>query len=248
MRPLAILLITGAALAAEGVFAGRAEDAPTAPPAPGAGQMRGTVSYGRHEPAPGAVVVVRPEGAAGPLRMATTGQDGTFGFDAVPGGRYAVAVSREGYVPVEVPGIVVRPPYRAIVEVTLRAGTGAEGADGTPAAAPASAAGPASLRGTVRLAGGHPVDEARVLLVRPDGAADPQVALTAADGAFAFDALPAGRWRLQILGAGLLPLRTTVELSGTVAAEAWLASQPANYKPLPQDLLVPEEAIPPPGS
>jgi hypothetical protein len=100
----------------------------------------------------------------------------------------------------------------------------------------------------VRLPGGHPVDEARVLLVRPDGEADPQGALTTEDGTFAFDGLPAGRWRLQILGAGLLPLRTTVDLSGAVTVEAWLAQQPANYKPLPQDLLVPEEAIPPPGS
>lgn len=238
MRPLAFLVLatTLAAPVSTGAAGGSAST----------GQMRGTVSYGRHEPAPGAVVFVRPEGAAGPLRMATTGQDGTFAFDAVPGGRYDVVASREGYVTVDVPGIVVRPPYRAIVEVTLRPGTRPAAAGGTPAH-PAPE-GTASLHGTVRLSGGSPVDEARVLLVRPDGAADPQVALTAADGAFAFEGIPAGRWRLQILGAGLLPLRTMIDLSGTVSAEAWLAPQPANYKPLPQDLLVPEDAIPPPGS
>lgn len=234
MRPLAFLLL--AATIAAPIPAGAAST----------GQMRGTVSYGRHEPAPGAVVFVRPEGTPGPLWMATTGQDGTFAFDAVPGGSYDVVASREGYVTVDVPGIVVRPPYRAIVEMTLEPANGAGTTDGTPAQ-PAPT-GTASLHGTVRLSGGSPVDEARVLLVRPDGGADPQVALTAADGAFAFEGIPAGRWRLEILGAGLLPLRTTVDLSGTVSAEAWLAPQPANYKPLPQDLLVPEEAIPPPGS
>jgi hypothetical protein len=39
-----------------------------------------------------------------------------------------------------------------------------------------------------------------------------------------------------------------LDLAGDVAIEVQLAAQPPNYRPLPQDLLVPEEVIPPPGS
>jgi hypothetical protein len=49
-----------------------------------------------------------------------------------------------------------------------------------------------------------------------------------------------------VSGAGLLPLRAELDLSGDVSLEAQLATQPANYKPLPQDLIVPEDVLPPP--
>jgi len=46
----------------------------------------------------------------------------------------------------------------------------------------------------------------------------------------------------------LLPLRTTIDLVADTTLEAQLATQPANYQPSPQDLIVPEEAIPPKGA
>jgi len=224
------------------VAAAAPPDAPTAP-TPSSGQMRGTISYGRRAPAVGAIVIVRPESAPSPVRLATTGTSGTFGFDGLPDGVYRAEVLRDGFAPVIKSGIRVRTPFRAVVEVLLVRG------ETPPSAARAagSVEGSASLRGTIRVAGGAPVAEVRVRLTRRDAADDARMILTDASGAFALPQLPAGRWRLDLQGAGLLPLRADLDLAGDVALEAQLAAQPANYRPLPQDLIVPEDVIPPAG-
>jgi hypothetical protein len=215
--------------------------APQAPPAPPAGQVRGTISYGRHAPAVGAIVVVRPEDAPSPVRVATTGTKGTFAFDGLRDGAYRAEVRRDGYVPVVKFGINVRAPFRAVVEVLLVRGE-------APHEEAKAIEGSASLSGTIRVAGGAPLAEARVRLTRADGADDSRMVLTDAAGAFASPELKAGRWRLDAQGAGLLPLRVDLDLAGDVVIDAELAAQPANYRPLPQDLIVPEDVIPPAGS
>ena len=214
-----------------------ADASPAATARPG-GQVRGSISYGRRAPAVGAVVIFRPEKAATPLYAATTGATGTFGFDAVPDGTYRAEVRRDGYATQEKTGIVVRAPFRAVVELTLAPGS-------APPRSGESAEGSASIRGRVRVAGGAPMAEIRVRLVRPDAADDPRTSLTDAGGGFDFPGMKAGRWRLELSGAGLLPLRADVELAGEVALEASLAQQPANYQPPAQDLIVPEDVIPP---
>jgi hypothetical protein len=202
--------------------------------------VRGTILYGRRAPAVGAVVIVRPESAPSPVRLATTGTNGSFAFDGIADGTYRAEVRREGYAPVIKTGILVRAPFRAVVEVLL-----ARGATAPEEAKPV--AGDASLKGTVRVAGGAPLAEARVRLTRADGADDSRMFLTDAAGGFASPQLKAGRWRLDVQGAGLLPLRADLDLLGDVAIEAQIAAQPANYRPQPVDLIVPEDVIPPPG-
>ena len=209
--------------------------------APPAGQIRGTISYGRHEPAAGVVVVVRPESALSPVRAATTGTNGTFAFDSLPDGTYRADVRREGYLRAVKTGLHVKAPFRAVVEVLLEHGT-------SPAEVGAPAEGSASLAGTIRVAGGAPLAEAHVRLTRPDGVADSKTALTDAAGKFAWTGLPAGRWHFDVQAAGLLPLHADLDLAADVSFEAQLAPQPANYRPLAQDLLVPEDVIPPPDT
>ena len=99
-----------------------AAPAPAPPAATTAGQIRGTISYGRHEPAVGAIVVVRPEAGVTPVHAATTGTSGSFAFNGLPDGTYRAEVSREGYAPVVKTGIGVRAPFRAVVEVQLARG------------------------------------------------------------------------------------------------------------------------------
>jgi hypothetical protein len=210
-------------------------------PAPSSGQVRGTISYGRHAPAVGAIVIVRPETAPSPVRIATTGTSGTFAFDGLPDGAYRAEVRREGYVPIVKSGIRVRAPFRAVVEVRLLAGE-------VPPGEPAPASGSAALNGIVRVAGGAPLAEARVRLTRPDGADDAHSVLTDSAGAFSLPQLAAGLWRVDVQGAGLLPVRAALDLAGDVRVEVQLAAQPANYRPLPQDLIVPEDVIPPAGA
>jgi hypothetical protein len=215
--------------------------AAAAPTAPAAGQLRGSVSYGRRAPAVGAIVMVRPEGAASPVYLATTGTNGTFAFDGLPDGAYRVEVRRDGSLPIVKSGIKVRAPFRAVVEVLLLPG------EAPRAEAPPGGDGTASFSGIVRVAEGAPLPEARVRLTRDDGEDDAKTVATDATGAFAIAKLKAGRWRVEVLGAGLLPVRAQLELSGDVVFDVQLAAQPANYRPLPQDLIVPEEVIPPPG-
>ena len=239
------LLVIGSGLAA--LLA--AADTPTPPPAqtppppPAAapsGQLRGAITTNRHEPAVGAIVLARPESAPSPVRVATTGTNGTFAFDRLPDGAYRVEVRRDGFVPVVKPGIVVRAPFRAVVEVLLTRGA-------APKETVSPVQGSASLAGSIRVGNGAPLAEARVRLTRVDGTDDSRMMLTTGSGGFSFPELAAGRWRLEVQGAGLLPLRASLDLAGDVAIEAQLAAQPANYRPSPQDLLVPEDVIPPPG-
>jgi hypothetical protein len=217
-------------------------DEPQAPAAPVAarsgGQIRGAISYGRHQPAVGVVVIVGAEGPGARIYAATTGESGTFAFDGVPDGTYRAEARREGYLTVVKTGIVVRAPFRAVVELLLARGE-------APPDPPKSLEGEAALTGVVRVAGGAPLAEARARIVRPDALDDPRTALTDAAGGFAFAGLKAGRWRLELIGAGLLPLRADLDLAGSVVLDAALARQPANYQPLPQDLIVPEDVIPP---
>ena len=233
---LAVVLAAGEAAAPPPVAA-----APPVAAVPASGQIRGTISYGRHEPAAGVVVVVRPESALSPVHAATTGTNGTFAFDGLPDGTYRADVRRDGYLRAIKKGLQVRAPFRAIVEVVLEHGT-------SPAEVATASEGSASLAGTIRLAGGAPLAEAHVRLTRPDGAADSKTALTDAAGKFAWTGLSAGRWHFDVQAAGLLPLHADLDLAAEVTFEAQLAAQPANYRPLAQDLLVPEDVIPPPES
>jgi len=219
--------------------------APTPPAAPapsvaGLGQIRGTVSYGRRDPAVGAIVIARPEGAPSPVHLATTGTSGTFAFDGLTDGTYRVEVRRDGSAPIIKSGVKVRAPFRAVVEVVLVPGEAPRGD-----AAPVD--GSASFSGIVRIAGGAPLPEARVRLTRDDGADESKTVFTNASGDFSIPELKAGRWRVEVQGAGLLPVRAQLDLLGDVAFDVQLAAQPVNYRPLPQDLIVPEDVIPPPG-
>ena len=228
-------IVAGLSLSA--VLTAAEAPAPPPPQAPPAAQLRGAVTYGRHAPAVGAMVILRPENAPSPVRLATTGNNGSFAFQNLTDGVYRAEVRRDGYAPIVKSGITVRSPFRAVVEVVLVRG------EAKPDE-PKPMEGDASLTGTIRVAGGAPLAEAKVRLTRGDE--DARLLLTDAAGAFAYRELKAGRWRLDLQGAGLLPLRADLDLVGDVAIEAQLAAQPPDYKPLAQDLIVPEEAIPPP--
>jgi len=102
------------------------------------------------------------------------------------------------------------------------------------------------VRLTVRTGPETPLAGARVRLVQAEGREDPRATLTNASGQASFESLPAGTWRLEILGAGLLPLRAALDVAGEIAVDATMSPQPADYQPAPQDLIVPEDATPPP--
>lgn len=222
-----------------------ADEAP--PPAVrdgGTSRLEGVAKIGRRTPAVGATVSVRPEGGATPVRLTTTDEKGRFRFDGLADGAYRADFRRDGLEPVVKSGIEVRFPFRTVIEIAMKKGEAPSG--GGPPAPPAGAASH-TLRGVVSILGAGPAPETRVRLLRTDGSHDPRFALTGADGTFTIFELPGGPWRIEILGAGYLPIRADLEIAGDVAVEARLAGQPADYLPPPLDLLPQERPVPPPG-
>jgi hypothetical protein len=213
------------------------------------GQIQGAALVRRNVPVVGAVVTVRRSDDVSDLRLTTTDVRGAFRFDGLPDGRYRCEVAHDGYATVVKEDVDLRAPFRAVVEVTMA--PAAAGVAPPPAPAIVSAdviapdAGAAALRGAVRDAQGKGTGEVRLRLTREDGSDDPREQVTAGDGSFAFAGLRPGRWRLEVQGAGLLPVRTTVALAGTTSLAVSLVPQPAGHLPSVDDLMPREEPVPP---
>ena len=84
-------------------------------------------------------------------------------------------------------------------------------------------------------------------IVRQDGSVDPLMLRTPEDGAFVFDGLPSGEWRVEIVGIGYLPVNQRLMLNGDSAIAVQLVKQPPDYVPSPLELMPPEAPIAPEG-
>jgi hypothetical protein len=211
---------------------------------PRTARLEGTASIDRHHRVVGAAVLARARDGGPLFWLTSTDERGFFVLDRLPEGTYRVALHRDGLAPVVKEGIELRFPFRAVVEVTL-----APDPAGKFAAAHAAAAAAKRLRlaGTVSVRGAGPLAEVRIQLVRADETEDPRTTLTLRDGSFAIEGMSAGTWRIEVLGAGYLPLRMDLELADDAKVEAVLVQQAANYVAPALDLLPPEEPIPPPA-
>jgi hypothetical protein len=212
-------------------------------------QLQGTVILRRNVPVVGANVLVRAEGTGSSFDLTATDAKGAFKVDSLPDGTYTVEVLRPGLKPITKQNVAIRAPFRAVVEVMMEPESGAAASTETRSAdgAEPSSSGLIQVRGLVTTRDSGPKGEIRVRLVRPDGSEDPRAALTQPDGTFALEGLPAGPWRIEVLGAGYLPIRAKLYLGADSRVTATLVQQPANYKPAPEDLMPPEEPIPPPA-
>lgn len=224
---------------AGGILAAAIVLASTVPPA----QIRGKVSLARNRPVVGAVVLVEPEGG-GSLLLTASDLRGEFRVTDLEDGVYRVTIRRDGFKPWTQDRLEVKPPFRTIVEATLEpAGSAAE----APPPVPSGERGTLRFSGFVREAAGAPAASARVRLVRPDGALDPREAAVGEDGRVEIEALPAGRWNLEILAPGAIPLRAALDLERDTEFEISLVAQPPEYPLSLEDLMPPEEAVPPEG-
>ena len=239
-RAVSIVLAAAAMIAAASAAA--AEE--TAPAGPKLARLEGTASLDRHRPVVGAAVLASVSGDRPLLWLTSTDDKGLFYFDRLPEGTYRVELKREGYSPIVKEGVAVRFPYRAVVEVRLVPDAAVKA---PPSRAEAQAGNRVRLSGAVGVRGAGPLGEARVRLVRADGTEDPRSTLTLPDGSFELGDIPAGAWRIEVLGAGYLPARVNVELAQEARLQAILVQQPANYVAPALDLLSQEEPIPPPA-
>lgn len=236
-RIVSLVLAVSAALTS--FSSSRAEDVPS--PSVRTARLEGTVSLDRHRRAVGTSVVASTGADRTLLWLTTTDGKGFFVLDRLPEGAYRVEVRRDGYAPVVKDRVELRFPFRAVVEVTLAAESGRRVAAAPPQGNRIRLSGKATVRGA------SPLPEARVRLVRPGGGDDPRSVLTRGDGTFALADVPAGKWRIEVHGAGYLPVRADLDLASDASIEAVLVPQPAIYVAPALDLLPQEEPIPPPG-
>ena len=207
--------------------------------------LLGHARTGRRRWVTGAVVVATPESGESKIFVTATNVKGAYRFEAMPEGTYQVMLLKHGLEPVVKPKVDLRFPFRAVVEVEMEPASGAPPAE-VLAATTSSLGTTAGLGGRILDRVGDPIGEVRVRLTRVDGSVDPRDAVSDEDGEFAVTNVLPGKWKLEVLGAGYLPIRVPVSLSGEGELRAVLIPQPASYEPQPLDLMPPELPIPPP--
>ncbi|MEU9124000.1 MFS transporter [Streptomyces sp. NPDC048506] len=146
------------------------------------------------DPVPGALVVatdVRGEVVA----SGVADQDGAFAFGELTPGSYTLAVNAEHHRPAALQ-VEVTTGHRNWYEIRLALG--------------------AQVRGTVRSAGGGPLDDARVTLLDPAGNVV-GTATSGRDGAYAFTDLDGGEYTL--IASGYPPVATPLRLGADGATE-----------------------------
>lgn len=206
-------------------------------------RIQGSALLERNRPVAGATVVVGSEGNGRRYVFTSTDSRGAFRVDGLPEGTYQVGFFRDGLLPILKPGIVLKPPFRGVVEVVMKPGSAVLPSAGS--SAPEGGA-PARVRGTASELEGAALSDVKIRFVRVDGSADPRETVTDGSGTFAVDELPPGRWEVESLGLAFLPLRAEIALEGESVLRLQLVRQPAGYRPLPLDLIPREEPIPPP--
>lgn len=219
-----------------------AEEAPSS----GRAEIHGQLRLARGVPVVGATILVHPVWSRAELHVTSTDEKGFFRLDGLESGTYRFEARREGLEPLVKDSLVVRYPYRAIVEATMEKAA-SRGAAASVPGQPLAPGQALDIEGTVHDPSGSPLGEARIRLSRPDGSADPVLARTGPDGGFELAGLAAGTWDLEIQGGGFLPLRLQLDLAGTTRLHARLVTHPLGYVPAPEDLMPPEEPIPPAG-
>lgn len=208
-------------------------------------RIQGTVILSRRNPVVGATVLLTAHDAPRRIWVTSTDDRGEFKMDAVPAGSYRLEARRQDLASVVRDRIALNPPFRAVIELTMRPVEGGATPDTTAAPGPDAAAGLHVTGKTVDRAG-NAVPDARLKWVDAAGRRDPANLQSGEDGTFTVEGLPPGTWRLEVLGVGFLPVRVDLPVSEDTAVTAVLVKQSAGHEPLPLDLIPPEEPIPPP--
>ena len=209
-------------------------------------RLVGKAFLGRNRDVVGATVVTRPEFDPSRVYLTSSDNGGAFWVGQLPDGAYTIRLLRPGLLPVVKEHVSLRFPFRAVVEVRMEpdpAGPGGSVDEGAPDGAPTGTA--VRVLGAVRERGGAAVAETRIRLLDPTGDADPVMAETDEGGSFRFEGVPSGRWSVEVLGVGYVPIRATVDLVTDTALDVGLVKQPTGYRPSPLDLMPLEHPIAP---
>jgi hypothetical protein len=210
--------------------------------------LQGRAFLDRNHDVTGATVGVRLPDDPSKVFITSTDEHGHFRIEGLPDGEYNVHLQREGLVPLTKDKVVLRFPFRAVVEVKMEVAT--DRSDVVPAQPAVNTTGTNELRrvrGRILERDGDPIGEIYMRLVQADGLQDPRYLRSGEDGSFDAAGLMSGRWRVQIRGVGYLPLRAEFNLVRDLDVLVYLVPQPANYEASPLDLMMPEQPLPPLG-
>jgi len=210
-------------------------------------RLQGTAYLGRNRDVVGATITVRDEADPASFFLTTTDEKGRFRVGELPNGSYSVEVRREGLASVFKSGVVLRFPFRAVVEVPMEPISSGASAVADEPEGTTGFSDPVSVSGEARDLDGALLREVSVRVIKSGGGVDPRRVATASDGSFVIDDIRPGNWRLEVRGIGFLPMRTSVDLIADSNLELWMVQQPASYLPSPLDLMPEEEPIPPEG-
>jgi hypothetical protein len=229
--------------------AARAAETAKADAAPAEGEkstwLLGHARTGRRRWVTGAAVMATPQSGEARIWVTTTDEKGAYRFESLPEGTYRVSLLKHGLATVTKDRVELKFPFRAVVEVVMEPTSGAPPPE-VLVARTTSVGAVADVEGRTVDRAGEPVEEVRIRLTRVDGSVDPRDAVSDGNGEFAITDLMPGAWKLEVLGAGYLPIRVPVTLSGAGELRAVLVPQPASYEPQPLDLMPPELPIAPP--
>lgn len=217
------------------------------------GRVKGTVrdNEGRHA----AGVPVRlytVENGRKRIFMTNTDSQGEYRFESLAAGTYQLEVGGERYAIQRKDSIVVRPPFRNVIDFTLAPPEG--GPAGTPRIPAGSGAGsdPAvesvargGISGGLKDGDGIGVADARIIL---QGADRRYLAVSDPDGGFRIDDVPAGHYTLEVLSPGYLTVvlpGVILDGTGDIEFRLTLIDYPLDYRERVEDLLPPEQPLPP---
>jgi protocatechuate 3,4-dioxygenase beta subunit len=264
MSPVPATLAAPPAVEAQEAPSPPPEDSPKTPPAAADarkvfGKIRGAVYDSKKKPLAGMMVQLISKDEGGLLQVTGTDEKGQYLFQDLPPGAYDVEVGAEGYRQQRKGKILVRPPFRNIVDFQiepLRPGEAAGSGSLLPGP-PKRTASPettgtgdrVAVRGRLLDQQKRPVQEASVTFIPLVGKGVYQ-ASSGVDGTFSIDLVPAGRYRVRVVSPGHVALdldSVEVQAPHGLDLRLLLVDYPLNIKGDQDTTLLPEQPQPIPS-
>ena len=203
------------------------------------GRIKGTVRDPSGEPIAGASVKLTVSAGDRALLLVThTDGQGIYRFDQLAADTYALEVGGEGFEIERKKSIIIRPPFRNIIDITL---VGASLIT-NPAVIPAEVPGDLrTVRGQLRNEAGNGIPDAWVLLL---GSARVYRGRSDPGGSFLVNDVPSGSYRLEVHSPGYLTVllpAVRVQAGLDLEVQLNLVEHPLDY-PESLETLLPQEA------
>jgi hypothetical protein len=210
--------------------------------------LKGSARTARHRPVVGASVVIRSGAHPGTILLTSTDGKGNLKTMKLPDGLYDIAIAKDGLTTVVKKDVQIKFPFRPVVEIDMMP-ENQEAASGELAVLNLQKQDETiALTGEVKTLDGRILPDISIALVRVDGDENPVRVRSGEDGTFEWPRLAPGDWRVEIRGAGFLPIRATVSLTRSMKLLSLMVPQPAGHLLPALDLLPEEIPVYPGGS